>query len=45
MSIYNANTNVVEEWENGFGEYVLRMIKINEFTFASVDGFLNFWVC
>lgn len=45
MSIYNANTNAVDEWENGFGEYVLRMIKINEFSFSTVDGFLNFWVC
>ena len=37
--------NKVEDWSNGLGEYVLRMIKLDESSFITVDGYLNWWIC
>ena len=45
VCLYNDKMNKVEDWSNGLGEYVLRMIKLDEYSFITVDGYLNWWIC
>ena len=45
VCLYNDKLNKVEDYSNGLGEYVLRMIKIDDYSFVTVDGFLNWWLC